>query len=104
MRINFHTYRNLRGHVRKFTGTRKEISAHTYAISRENVNHPVAGRSRPVLRSRKQPWGLTSKGVANEKAFDTESIKPHVIITPGVEFKERMHHISYEREVKKKKP
>ena len=48
--------------------------------------------------------GLTSKGAANEKAFDTESIKPHVIITPGVEFKERMRHISYEREVKKKKP
>ena len=104
MRVNFHTYRNLRGHVRKFTGTRKEISAHTYAISRENVNRPVEGRFRPVLRSRKQPWGLTSKGAANEKAFDTESIKPHVIITPGVEFKERMRHISYEREVKKKKP
>ena len=48
--------------------------------------------------------GLTSKGAANEKAFDTESIKPHVIITPGVEFKERMRHISYGREVKKKKP
>ena len=45
---------------------------------------------------------LTSKGAADAKTFDIESIKPHVIFTPGVELKEQMRNISYEREVKKK--
>ena len=44
-------------YVWKFTRIRMEINLHTYAISRENVNHPVAGRFRPVFAKGKQPSG-----------------------------------------------
>ena len=45
---------------------------------------------------------LSSKGSADEKTFDVETIKPHVVLTPGVEFKDKLRKISYER-VKEKK-
>ena len=197
MRAKFHTYRNLSGHVRKFTGIRKEIYAHTYAFSRENENRPktrrfdhfrnlkkqssgceikyinlnfkimkirLMERANPQDRTKKKIYanpvnaghktlheiaadisgrssltrgdvenvlsnfvdrlpgylkdgfsvqlgefatmrlGLSSKGAVDEKSFDTETIKPYVILTPSVDFKEQLRNISYEREVKKKKP
>ena len=45
---------------------------------------------------------LSSKGSADEKTFDVETIKPHVVLTPGVEVKDKLRKISYER-VKEKK-
>ena len=44
---------------------------------------------------------LSSEGAANEKSFKTETIKPRVTFTPGVELKAALHDNSYET-VKKK--
>ena len=44
---------------------------------------------------------LSSEGAANEKSFKTETIKPRVTFTPGVELKAALRDNSYET-VKKK--
>ena len=44
---------------------------------------------------------LSSEGALNEKAFKTETIKPRVTFTPGVELKAALRYNSYET-VKKK--
>ena len=44
---------------------------------------------------------LSSEGAANEKSFKTETIKPRVTFTPGVELKAALRENSYET-VKKK--
>ena len=44
---------------------------------------------------------LSSEGALNEKAFKTETIKPRVTFTPGVELKAALRENSYET-VKKK--
>ena len=61
MRAKFHTYRNLSGHVRKFTGIRKEIYAHTYAFSRENENRPKTRRFDHFRNLKKQSSGCEIK-------------------------------------------
>ena len=45
---------------------------------------------------------LSSTGAADEKSFKTETIKPRVTFTPGVELKAALHDNSYET-VKKEK-
>ena len=45
---------------------------------------------------------LSSEGAANEKSFKTETIKPRVTFTPGVELKATLRDNSYET-VKKEK-
>ena len=45
---------------------------------------------------------LSSEGAANEKSFKTETIKPRVTFTPGVELKAALRDNSYET-VKKEK-
>ena len=61
MRAKFHTYRNLSGHVRKFTGIRKEIYAYTYAFSRENENRPKIRRFDHFRNLKKQSSGCEIK-------------------------------------------
>ena len=39
---------------------------------------------------------LSSEGAATEKAFKTETIKPRVTFTPGVELKTALRENSYE--------
>ena len=46
---------------------------------------------------------LSSEGALNEKAFKTETIKPRVTFTPGVELKVALRDNSYETPKKKKK-
>ena len=45
---------------------------------------------------------LSSEGALNEKAFKTETIKPRVTFTPGVELKAALRDNSYETPKKKK--
>ena len=45
---------------------------------------------------------LSSEGALNEKAFKTETIKPRVTFTPGVELKTALRDNSYETPKKKK--
>ena len=45
---------------------------------------------------------LSSEGALNEKAFKTETIKPRVTFTPGVELKVALRDNSYETPKKKK--
>lgn len=45
---------------------------------------------------------LSSEGALNEKAFKTETIKPRVTFTPGVELKAALRDNSYEAPKKKK--
>ena len=45
---------------------------------------------------------LSSKGAETEKAFKTETIKPRVTFTPGVELKAALRDNSYETPKKKK--
>ena len=48
---------------------------------------------------------LSSKSADRTEDFDIKSIKPKIILTPGVEVKDSLRHISYEivKEEKKKK-
>ena len=45
---------------------------------------------------------LSSEGALNEKAFKTETIKPRVTFTPGVELNAALRDNSYETPKKKK--
>ena len=47
---------------------------------------------------------LSSEGALNEKAFKTETIKPRVTFTPGVELKAALRENSYETVKKKESP
>ena len=44
---------------------------------------------------------LSSEGAATEKAFKTETIKPRVVFTPGIELKSELAATSYESVRKK---
>ena len=44
---------------------------------------------------------LSSEGAATEKAFKTETIKPRVVFTPGIELKSELAANSYESVRKK---